>query len=111
MDQCHLITLIFQRDCGRRKRVATGRTSQENRRVDKGIKVKFFLENHLKKENKMYKENNKNPNRENEQLTKNISKLQTKNTLISKQAFRWLNEKKTWKYKYERHKVNDTIYK
>ena len=66
------------------------------------LEVNKILENHLKKENKMYKEKNKNLIKENEKLTKNPSKLETKNTLISKQAYRWLKEKKTWQYKYER---------
>ena len=59
------------------------------------LEVNKILENHLKKENKMYKANNKKLIRENEELTKKIGKLETKNTLISKLAFRWLNEKKT----------------
>ena len=59
----------------------------------------------------MYKENNKNIITENEKLTKKIGNLETKNILISKQAYRWLSEKKTWSYKYERQKVKATIYK
>ena len=59
MDRCHFITLIFQGYCGREKRVATGRKSHENWRVEKGARGQKILENHLKKEKKMYKENNK----------------------------------------------------
>ena len=44
-------------------------------------------------------------------MTKKIGKLETTSILISKQAYRWLNEKKTWQYKYERKKVKATIYK
>ena len=75
------------------------------------LEVNKILERHLKKENKMYKQNNKNLIKENEKLYKKTNILETKNILISKQAYRWLNEKNTWKYKYERQKVMATIYK
>lgn len=59
----------------------------------------------------MYKQKNKALIKENEKLNKKINSLETKNIFIFKQAYRWLNEKNTWKYKYQRQKVMATIYK
>jgi len=59
----------------------------------------------------MYKENNSSIVQENKKLNKKIKKLETQNMLISKQAYRWLKEKKLWKYKYEKRKVKVAIYK
>lgn len=70
-----------------------------------------IMEKHLKRENKMYKENNNNIVQENKKLNKQIKKLETQNILISKQAYRWLKEKKLWQYKYEKQKVKVAIYK
>ena len=61
--------------------------------------VSRILERHLKKENKTYKKNNEKLIKENEKLNEKAGKLETKNTLLSKQAYRWLDEKNTWKYK------------
>ena len=52
------------------------------------LEVNKILERHLKKENKMYKEKNIYIIKEIEKLTKKIGKLETKNILISKQAYR-----------------------
>jgi len=70
-----------------------------------------IMERHLKKENKMYKENNNDIIKDNKKLRKNIKNLETQNILISKQVYRWLKEKKLWQYKYEKQKVKTTIYK
>lgn len=59
----------------------------------------------------MNMKNNKNIIKDNKELTKKVKKLETKKSLIAKQVYRWLKEKTTWQYKYEREKVKTTIYK
>ena len=40
-----------------------------------------------------------------------MGKFKTKNNLLYTQAFRWLQEKNSWKTKYEKQKVKNSIYK
>ena len=42
-------------------------------------------------------------------MKKNIKNLETHNILISKEPYRWLKEKNSWQYKYEKHKVKSSI--
>ena len=59
----------------------------------------------------MYKKQNNKILKENRQLSKKANKLETHNLLISRQAYKWLQEKKSWQYKYERQKLKTQIYK
>ena len=43
----------------------------------------------------MYKKNNEKLIKYNEKLNEKVGKLETKNTLLSKKAYRWLNDKNT----------------
>jgi len=54
------------------------------------IRDRKIMERHLKKEsnNNMAKEKNK--------LKNEVKKIEIQNMLISKQAYRWLKEKKLW---------------
>lgn len=70
--------------------------------LTKKLEVSRIIERNLKKEKKMYKKNNERMIKENEKLNEKIGKLETKNTILSKQAYRWMNDKNTCKYKYER---------
>jgi len=75
------------------------------------LEINKILEKHLRKENKANKKNNAKLVKENEKLTEEIEKLKIKNDLICKHAFKWLKEKNMWKRKYEKQKVNATLYR
>lgn len=94
----HLITLIFQRYKEEERELHL----KKIKGLIKELENSKILERHLKKENKMYKKNKKNIIKENKELNKKVKKLENENSLIDKRAYRWLKEKNTWQYKYEK---------
>ena len=69
------------------------------------------MERHLKEENENYELTNVKLVKENEKISEEMEKMKNKNNLLYTQAFKWLQEKNSWKAKYEKQKVKTSIYK
>ena len=78
------------------------------KKMKKKIKEIEVLERYLKTKNEMLRTQSHKNQEENETLKKNNKKLQNKNKLISKQAYKWFQQKKAYKEKYQRLKVLHT---
>ena len=63
------------------------------------------MERHLNEENETYKITNEKLGKENEKISEEMEKLKNKNNLLYTQTFRWLQDKNSWKAKYEKQKV------
>ena len=81
------------------------------RELTDSLEIRKIMERHLKEENETYKIINEKLFKENEKISEEVEKLKTKNNILCTQAFRWLQEKNSWKAKYEKQKVKTSIYK
>ena len=69
------------------------------------------MERHLREENENFKLINEKLVKENAKISEEMEKMKNKNNLLYTQALRWLQEKNSWKAKYEKQKVKTSIYK
>jgi hypothetical protein len=76
--------------------------------MKKKIKEIEVLERYLKTENVMLRTQIHKTHEENEKLKKKNKKLQKRNKLISEQAYKWPQQMKSYKVKYQRLKVLHT---
>lgn len=75
------------------------------------LEVSKIMEKQLKEENKASKKDNTKLVKANEKLNEELGRLKRKNDLLSKQAFKWLNEKNMWQAKYEKQKVKAALFR
>ena len=90
---------------------STSRLDEKHKKIKKMKKKNKeieVLERFLKTENEMLRTQSHKTHEENEKLKKNNKNLQKRNKLISEQAYKWLQQKKAYKVKYQRLKVLHT---
>ena len=84
------------------------RKNKKIRKMKRKIKEIEVLERYIKTENEMLITQSHKTQEENDTLKKKNKKLQKHNKLISKQAYKWFQQKKAYKEKYQRMKALHT---
>jgi hypothetical protein len=90
---------------------STSELDKKNKKIKK-MKRKIMeievLERYIKTENEMLRTQSHKTQEENETLNKKNKKLQNQNKLISKHPYKWFQQKKAYKEKYQRMKALHT---